>query len=61
VLQAVVEAACDLTQARYGALGVFDEDGTVTTFVTHGISPEERERGGHLPTGRGLLGYLHEA
>jgi GAF domain-containing protein len=61
VLQAVIDAACDLTQARYGALGVFDEDGRVTTFVTHGLSAEERERIGKLPTGQGLLGYLHEA
>jgi GAF domain-containing protein len=60
VLQAVIDAACDLTQARYGALGVSDENGRVTTFVTHGLSTKERERIGKLPTGEGLLGYLYE-
>jgi signal transduction histidine kinase len=37
---------------------VFDEDGTVETFTTSGISDEERARIGPLPRGLGLLGHL---
>lgn len=58
VLQRVVEAACDLTGARYGALAVFDSDGRIAQFFTHGISHAGRERIGHSPRGLGLLGQL---
>jgi hypothetical protein len=38
VLQEVVEAACELTGARYGALGVLDETRTrLAQFLTVGI------------------------
>jgi PAS domain S-box-containing protein len=58
VLQDVVDAACDLTEARYGALAVFDASNKVEQFFTHGLSREERERIGDLPKGRGILGLL---
>ncbi len=61
VLKDIVDAACDLTGARYGAMAVFDEAGRVQTFVTHGMSDEDRERLGDPPKGLGLLGLLqHE-
>jgi GAF domain-containing protein len=53
VLQDVIDAACVLTGARYGALGVFDDFGRIQGFVTHGISLEDRERIGNLPQGWG--------
>ena len=53
VLQDVIDAACDLTGARYGALGVFDDSGWVQEFITHGISQEERAQIGALPHGLG--------
>lgn len=58
VLQRVVDQARLVAKAKYAALGVFDELGTVETFTTSGLSDEERERIGHLPRGRGLLGHL---
>lgn len=58
VLQEVVDAACELTCARYGALGVFDGSGRIQEFITHGITPEERARIGDLPQGLGILGLL---
>lgn len=59
VLERVVIAACGLVDARYGALGVVDEDGEhLTSFVHHGIDPQLAARMGALPTGRGLLGQL---
>jgi len=58
VLQEVVDAACELTGARYGALGVFDAPGRIQQFITHGVTPEERERIGALPQGLGIIGLL---
>ena len=60
VLQEVVDAACRLTGARYGAVVVFDDSGHVREFVTHGITAEERERIGSPPAGTGILGWLRE-
>jgi DNA-binding response OmpR family regulator/signal transduction histidine kinase len=60
VLSQVVRSACELTDAKYGALGIFDEHGTVIDFITHGISPDEIQRIGDYPKGLGILGWLHE-
>lgn len=56
VLQRVVEQACQLLGARYGAISVLDAGQRILAFVTTGISPEERERIGRPPEGRGVLG-----
>ena len=58
VLQRVADQARLVANAKYAALGVFDEDGAVETFTTSGISEEERARIGPLPRGLGLLGHL---
>jgi signal transduction histidine kinase len=58
VLQRIVDLAVQVTDARYGALGVIGEDGNLTEFVTTGISARQRREIGSLPQGRGLLGLL---
>jgi signal transduction histidine kinase len=58
VLERIVAAATDLTQAQYGALGVLGEDGRIASFVTVGITAEQRAAIGDPPTGHGLLGLL---
>jgi signal transduction histidine kinase len=59
VLQKVVDLARDLMGARYGALGVLQENGRfIEHFITSGITPEEREKLGPPPEGHGLLGAL---
>ena len=59
VLRSVVEAACELTGARYGALGVLDRDREeLERFIHHGIGEETRREIGSLPRGRGVLGEL---
>jgi signal transduction histidine kinase len=60
ILQRIVELAADLTGARYGALGVLHPDGTITEFITTGVSEEQRAAIGHIPVGRGILGVLIE-
>ncbi|WP_347110875.1 GAF domain-containing protein [Paenarthrobacter sp. S56] len=58
VLKRVVEAACHLLQARYGALGVIGEDNALSHFVTVGMEADVARRIGPLPTGHGVLGLL---
>ncbi|MEO8744148.1 MAG: GAF domain-containing sensor histidine kinase [Candidatus Dormiibacterota bacterium] len=58
VLQRIVDLATQVTDARYGALGVLGEGDTLVEFVTTGISAQQRRAIGPLPTGRGLLGLL---
>ena len=57
-LQRIVELAAELTDARYGALGVVGRDGVITEFITTGVSDTERAAIGHIPVGRGILGVL---
>ena len=61
VFQQVLEVACDLTGARYAALGILDEERhELERFITHGIDEEARRSIGNLPRGRGVLGLLIE-
>lgn len=58
VLDRVVNSACRLLHARYGALGVIGEDRSLSHFVTVGIGEDLARRIGPLPTGHGVLGLL---
>jgi signal transduction histidine kinase len=61
VLNKVVERARTLVGARYGALSVVNDDGSIQTFLTSGVTAEERAKIGPPPVGHGLLGVvLHE-
>lgn len=58
-LHRIVEAAVDLVDARYGALGVIGPDGhTLSQFLTVGLTQEEIDGIGPPPSGRGILGEL---
>lgn len=58
VLERIITRACELSGARYGALGVLGPDRSLAQFVTHGIDEGSRARIGQLPHGRGVLGAL---
>lgn len=59
VLTKLVEAAAELTGARYAALGVIDRSGRMLErFITTGIDQEAIDRIGDTPRGRGILGVL---
>lgn len=59
VLKSVLEAARELTGARYAALGVLDrERRELERFINVGIEEETRRDIGNLPRGRGVLGEL---
>jgi signal transduction histidine kinase len=59
VLDRILRSACDLTGARYAALGILDERrAELERFITLGIDEPTRAQIGELPTGRGVLGLL---
>jgi signal transduction histidine kinase len=59
VLRRIVEAACQLVNARYGALGVLAPGGReLEAFVHVGMDDDVVARVGHVPTGKGVLGAL---
>jgi signal transduction histidine kinase len=58
VLQRIVDLAAQVTDARYGALGVIADGDRLVEFVTTGVSAKQRRAIGTLPTGHGVLGVL---
>ncbi|HMU27173.1 MAG TPA: GAF domain-containing protein [Solirubrobacterales bacterium] len=61
VINDALEAARELTGARYAALGVLDSRRSeLEQFLTRGIEAKLREQIGHPPHGGGVLGLLIE-
>lgn len=58
VLTRIVESACTLTGAEYGALGIVGADENLSDFITTGLDPHTRALIGDLPSGRGILRLL---
>jgi signal transduction histidine kinase len=58
MLRRIVEAAVDLVDARYGALGVIGEDQRLVEFIPVGLDAQQISEIHHWPEGRGLLGLL---
>jgi signal transduction histidine kinase len=59
VLIGVLEAAQDLTDARFAALGILDsEKESIERFVFLGLDDDQARRIGPLPQGLGVLGEL---
>jgi two-component system, NarL family, sensor histidine kinase DevS len=59
VLEELLRIACELTGARYAALGVLDDDRRhLARFVTRGVDAATHAAIGDLPRGRGVLGEL---
>ena len=57
-LRRIVQAAVELVDASYGALGVLDSEGGLGEFIHVGIDAHTAGKIGHLPEGRGILGLL---
>ena len=57
-LRRIVDAAIELGEAKYGALGVLAEDASLSEFIYIGIDDEARRLIGDLPQGHGVLGVV---
>ncbi len=58
LLDGTIDAAMELTGARYGALGVVNDHGRIVEFHHRGVSSIDAERIGDPPVGRGILGDI---
>jgi signal transduction histidine kinase len=58
LLRSLVSEVMIATGAPYVALGVIGEHQVLSDFVYEGITQEEANRIGHLPTGHGVLGTV---
>ncbi len=58
LLERIAATACEQARARYAAVGVLDEDGNLTNFITVGMTAEQIKRIPHPPEGLGLIGEL---
>jgi signal transduction histidine kinase len=58
VLKQIVDSACELVGAQYGALGVANANGYLDIFVYSGMTAEQAAGIPHLPQGLGLLGAI---
>ncbi len=58
VLQLIVDRVRELVAAQYAALGIIGPFGRIESFMTSGMTPEQRLEIGALPSGHGLLGLI---
>ncbi|MHB8630996.1 MAG: GAF domain-containing sensor histidine kinase, partial [Candidatus Limnocylindria bacterium] len=58
LLHKIADLACVVGDAKYAALGTFDQHGAVTRFYTAGIGDDVHKQIGSLPVGKGILGLL---
>ncbi|HET6597926.1 MAG TPA: GAF domain-containing sensor histidine kinase [Anaerolineales bacterium] len=58
LLERIVKVASEQANAHYAALGVLDEEGSLTKFITVGMTDDEIKLLDHPPVGKGLIGEL---
>jgi signal transduction histidine kinase len=58
VLRRITDAAKELVNAQYAALGIPDDTGNLDIFITSGLSDEDIRKIPHPPVGRGLIGEI---
>ena len=58
VLRRIVAGAATIADAKYAALGIYNENGAIESFIHHGMDDDTAARIGSLPGGRGLLGEV---
>ena len=58
VLRRIVAGAATIAEAKYAALGIYNEAGAIESFIHHGMDDDTAARIGRLPDGHGLLGEV---
>jgi signal transduction histidine kinase/DNA-binding response OmpR family regulator len=61
VLQGVLEAACELTDAKFGAITMLGQDGQPDTFLVTGFTPDQASELGDFTDGLLVHEYLGRA
>jgi signal transduction histidine kinase len=58
VLRRITDAAKELVNAQYAALGIPGDTGDLDVFITSGLSDEDIRKIPHPPVGKGLIGEI---
>ena len=58
VLRRIAVGAATIVDAKYAAIGIYDETGAIESFIHCGMDDDTVARIGKRPEGRGLLGEL---
>ncbi len=58
LLERIAATACQQADARFAALGVLADDGTLLQFISVGMQDAEIKKMAHPPVGLGLIGEL---
>lgn len=58
LLRSTINTAIELTGARYGAVGIIGEHGTLVDFIPVGMDEDDIKRISHYPRGTGVLGTI---
>ncbi len=58
LLERIGSIACELSTAKYAAVGVLDEKGELERFIPIGMTRQEIDQMPHPPVGEGLIGAL---
>lgn len=57
----VLSELMGLTRAKYGALGLFGENGEIMEFITLGMPPQAQNRIKQMPLGHGILREVYQS
>ena len=60
LLHSIPDTARHLVGAQYAALAVMSDSGEMISFITSGLTEQQREAIGNLPKGKGMLGLIQE-
>ena len=58
LLERIAGVACEQSGACYGAVGVLNQEGQLSKFITVGLTPQERRLMRNPHEGKGLIGAL---
>jgi len=57
---AMLDSLMDITNASYGAFGIFDDQGGMRDFLVRGVTQAQIDAIDHWPVGKGLLRAVYE-
>lgn len=60
-MESMLKGLMEIVKARYAAASIMNEDGSIRSFITVGMSEEQKRRIAHPPVGKGLLGHIQQS